>query len=784
VTNNQLLVFPTSRAIREYIEKQKGVNDLIPKTITIDELFKNTLFLKKRKYIEDNLRIVYLKEAMQKSDFDSLGISQNFSEFFKQSDFIFRFLGELSHEGVSIETLKNFDTYVAYEDHLNILQNIEKNYLQILEEKNLVDKINLPQNYEIFDEFLENFSSCDIFLEGYLSGFEFTIIKQMATKVQINLHFEYNQFNEKSIKQLSNEDLFSVGNSYCFDLTNNLIKSETKRNNSLPIINVQDFPSKIDQIAFIKQSIFHMVHNRNIDPENIVVVLPDEKFADTLKLFDSENYFNFAMGFSIKDSKLYETIISIDRFCNDSNDQTKAKLDFLNIDFNIVNAFNDNWNNSYKEELFKKLKSYLFEVEENENIAIEYEKIDYSLFHLMNNHKINLTVKEYFKILLQKLNKVTIDDTRGGKITVMGILETRSINFDAVIIVDFNDHIVPKKSDKDKFLSTSIKQLASLPTSKDRQNLQIYYYHKLIQGTKEVNISYVQNEQYTVSRFFNILFDGQKVNMNFNYQHILFSKDTKKELNDTIIEDIDLTKKMWSASSLKRYLQCPRMYYYHDIKKLREHHFSLKPQNFEIGTILHDILENIYTKQRVFTSSSDLYTTILKEFENIKQFNPYLIFEIELWKKKIYKFVENEIKRFEKNIKVLDCERVFKLNYNGININGKIDRIDILEDGKIDILDYKSSKSLKIDTKSNFEKSVDFQLEFYYLALSQSHEINEVCYYDLTTGITKDETMLDEKLKVLDTIFENLPKKEVNFEKCDNKQLCSQCNFNTICQRD
>ena len=44
MTNNQLLVFPTSRAIREYIEKQKGVNDLIPKTITIDELFKNTLF--------------------------------------------------------------------------------------------------------------------------------------------------------------------------------------------------------------------------------------------------------------------------------------------------------------------------------------------------------------------------------------------------------------------------------------------------------------------------------------------------------------------------------------------------------------------------------------------------------------------------------------------------------------------------------------------------------------------------------------------------------------------
>ena len=52
-------------------------------------------------------------------------------------------------------------------------------------------------------------------------------------------------------------------------------------------------------------------------------------------------------------------------------------------------------------------------------------------------------------MFLQRLASRTIDDVRGGKITVMGVLETRNISFDGVIIVDFNDNHVPKKSDKD-----------------------------------------------------------------------------------------------------------------------------------------------------------------------------------------------------------------------------------------------------------------------------------------------------------------------------------------------
>ena len=102
-----------------------------------------------------------------------------------------------------------------------------------------------------------------------------------------------------------------------------------------------------------------------------------------------------------------------------------------------------------------------------------------------------MSVKSIIGLFLQRLGTRTLDDVRGGKVTVMGVLETRSVEFDAVIIVDFSDSNVPKKSDKDMFLNTQIRELANLPTMNDRENLQKHYYDLLIAHSKEVALSYV-----------------------------------------------------------------------------------------------------------------------------------------------------------------------------------------------------------------------------------------------------------------------------------------------------
>ena len=81
----ELLVFPTSRAIREYVNSQKEFNTLLPQIITIDEFFKRAVVFENRKLIDEEQRFLYLKEAVKNTNLNSLGISSNFSSFVKQS---------------------------------------------------------------------------------------------------------------------------------------------------------------------------------------------------------------------------------------------------------------------------------------------------------------------------------------------------------------------------------------------------------------------------------------------------------------------------------------------------------------------------------------------------------------------------------------------------------------------------------------------------------------------------------------------------------------------------
>ena len=152
----KLLVFPTSRSIRDYIN---NIHDdtLLPSILTIDEFLSKAISVGDLNFIDEDQRFLYLKEAINIKNFDRLGLSSNFSEFLKQSDYIFRFFGELAHEMVDIQILKEADTYEYYSQHLDILQHVYKNYCKLLQKNNCVDKILLADNYKINSFYLNQF---------------------------------------------------------------------------------------------------------------------------------------------------------------------------------------------------------------------------------------------------------------------------------------------------------------------------------------------------------------------------------------------------------------------------------------------------------------------------------------------------------------------------------------------------------------------------------------------------------------------------------------------------
>ena len=83
------------------------------------------------------------------------------------------------------------------------------------------------------------------------------------------------------------------------------------------------------------------------------------------------------------------------------------------------------------------------------------EELEESLVGIKEVFTLLEKVKFYqlFYLFKSAYLKTKLDDNNGGPVRVMGVLETRGVSYKGVILVDFNDEFVPKKSDKDLFLS-------------------------------------------------------------------------------------------------------------------------------------------------------------------------------------------------------------------------------------------------------------------------------------------------------------------------------------------
>ncbi len=780
LNKQKLFVFPTSRAIRNFISKND--DGLLPFTLSIGEFLKKSTKISTKKYIEEEQKLLLLNEAIKDLDISSLGISKNFTKFLKQSDYIYRFFLEISSEKINIDEIQRYDTYEFYYEHIEILKKILKKYLELLDKDSYVDKINFSSNYEINKEFLEKFSSIELIFEGYFTKVEYEIIEKISKHINLNIEFYSNEYNQKSLEKFDFlKDKLKIDYKYIINLSSQTIIKEEKVASTLNNLEIKGFSSRVNQIAYIKSLIVKNV-NLGINPSNIVLVLPDENFASLLELFDDEKYFNYAMGKSIDKYNLYQVSLAIYNYLVDDEIKNIKDIEYLGIDKRFINEqIKKLWNKPVTKNSFKNICDFIKSFEKNEEILEKFDEMIYKFFILMFSNNEPILLKEIYKIFLQNLKKIKIDDVNSGKITVMGLLETRASSFDTVVICDFNESFIPKTSIKDKFLSTKIKEKANLPTSNDRQMLQKYYYKRLIDSSKNVYISYENSEENQLSRFAYELFKNHKIaTSNDNlYKHILYNSYNITHLDKDLLYKIDLTKFTWSATSLKDFLSCKRKFYLKYILKLKEHSISLKPQAFELGNIVHKVLENYY---------EGLGKTTIEELLNqYKEENPFLILDIEIWKKKLYEFIKYEDERIQ-NIQVLELEQKFDFEFEGLRLKGVIDRIDKNID-TFELIDYKTSSNLKVDTSRTYEKSVDFQLEFYFLAINHLCKSDKIkaFYYDLNNNKLLEEVMLDKKVERLMKIFEEikeLSKKEINFTKCEDNKTCTFCPYITICNRD
>ncbi|EAL4138966.1 PD-(D/E)XK nuclease family protein [Campylobacter upsaliensis] len=791
----KLYVFSSSRKIKEYYQQSKGTNALIDQALSVAE-FLDKICLSQGFRASAYEQLLLMQEACKKSQNleQKLGISTEFFAFLKNNEYLFSFFRELALENKSIKDLQNSDYYASYNEHLEILDCVFQNYLNLLKRENLYDELSLPLSYTLNLDFLEDYESIIYDLEGFLSHFELSLLLQIAKHKELILRFKTSKFNLAYFKELPflKDVNLKENYHYEFNITQNILLKKESLKPKSAFVKVQQFELRILQVAFVLDEISSFIR-AGLKAEDIVVITPDESFCDFLRLLDQNNMLNYASGVSIKESLFYQRLRSLyesanlDDFHFDDNkdyfneaqnfDLHNSLLHYFELDFKeFKEHFTKECEFSYFETLIKQ-----FLANENSELRLFVEKELFFIKNLLTNQKLNL--KQILELFFIQISSFKQSYVGGGAVTAMGILESRGLSFDGVIVVDFNEDLIPKRSVNELFLNNEVRTKAGLISYEKRENLQRFYYEQLFKNAKKISICYVENEEKSRSRLLEDLefrLDltkefSQKAYLNalkLNYK----AKQIKLEPPQAPKLKHNLFATPLSYSRLTLFLESKRTYFYKYIKHLkepRELKMDIKEQNDRkrlknLGIFIHRILELYYKHYDFFDEK--LFTSLL---ENEGQKEGLDALDLELLKMKFKEFAKKEQERFKQGYHIkhleLNMDKSIILEGQRIELTGKIDRIDSNERFGELILDYKSGK---IPEKS-------YQLAFYKLLYDENAH---AAFYDLNDFELKE----GKDTKSIFALKEELEKllKEVDKEIVFENEKSNFCPYKLLYEKD
>lgn len=345
---------------------------------------------------------------------------------------------------------------------------------------------------------------------------------------------------------------------------------------------------------------------------------------------------------------------------------------------------------------------------------------------------------------------------------IMGVLETRNLDFEHVILLSCNEGKLPKNINDASFIPHSIRVGYGLTTVENKVAIFAYYFQSLIQRAHDVTLLYN-----------NATDDGQKGEMSrfmlqlmiksYGTQHIkrytltagqnqssrLCQAKTKTEEVMKVLHDM----KSISPSALGQYMRCPLQFYYNSICQLHQQDEDNIDEidNTMFGDLFHHSAELIYKQlsQQQTTITKDMILSVLKDPSFLERIIDQA-FREKLFQADEHQFVPqyNGLQMLNKNVIRLYLQRLLHLDaawapfdilaleesfydkvsfeVNGLqhclNIGGKVDRIDkVNQDGKniVRIVDYKTGRpltSLPADVKDVFNiDNIDTKHTNYYL---------------------------------------------------------------------
>ncbi|EHO4943181.1 hypothetical protein KLP71_001022, partial [Campylobacter coli] len=577
-----LRIFSSSRKIKEYQEKAKAKNALLDSAFLVSDFLDRVCVVNSFKASSYESLLLMQEACLKSKDLEKkLGISAEFFAFLKNNEYLFSFFKELSLEKKSIQDLKNNDYYATYNEHLEILDEVYTNYLLLLKQHNLYDDLSLAQEYKLNLDFLNEYEGIYYDLQGFLSKFEEDLLCEISKIKSTIISFKTSKFNLEYLLELDflKDIHLELDMFYEVNLSQKKILKQEKLSNPNTLVKLKAFELRSLQCAFVMDEISNFVR-AGIDPEKIAVITPDESFCDLLKLFDKNNMLNFASGVSIKESLFYQKIKALYNGANsdafiykiDENyfEQEKMIFDYHNTLLHYLELQFEDFRTRFDQicdlQYFENLIHSFLKDESQELMNLVQKELCFIKDLLKNK---SLKLKELMQLFFMQLDQIKLSYVGGGKVTVMGLLESRGLSFDGVVILDFNEDFVPKRSINELFLNNEVRKKAGLISYERRENLQRLYYENLMKNAKKLSISFVENEEQTRSRFLDELdfnFFEEKTTPSKAYLNALKLDYQGVELNLNPIKvpvlKHDIFEKELSFSRLNLFLYQKRTYFY------------------------------------------------------------------------------------------------------------------------------------------------------------------------------------------------------------------------------
>ncbi len=395
---------------------------------------------------------------------------------------------------------------------------------------------------------------------------------------------------------------------------------------------------------------------------------------------------------------------------------------------------------------------------------------------------------------------------------IMGMLESRNLDFETVIITSVNEGILPSGKSNNSFIPFDLKIYSGLPTYKEKDAVYTYHFYRLLQRAKHVYILYSTEPDDGLgggerSRLINqLLTDENKIpDIVETYASPTISPTLKSlELIDKDLSLIELVKSHaangFSPTSLSNYIRNPIDFYRRNllgIDDVMEVEETVAANTF--GTIVHDTLEDLYrpfigeylTEEGLQTAKANIKGLVNHHFSksygdgDISRGKNLIAFHVV--KRYIENFIALEIEDVKQHsIKLIGLEEKMQVELDvpgidfPIRLKGKLDRIDEM-DGALRIIDYKTGRVTSTQVEivaweeitSNYEYSKAFQLLCYALMYQKEATISNVeagiiSFKNLSAGLmrfatkpkkgsrTKDNTITLETLELFTRELKNL----------------------------